>query len=342
MRSTSIFTAVLASLLAALPTGANAFEKLEGYFIAQKACEAYQSKNKQTNPGNLKTTPFMAYEMIGINKAGGDYFQVRIDDAPVTEARWVSTTCGVHVIRAGTITVEPTDPSGPFTPPAGEESLDNLLTLSWQPAFCEIRPGKSECVDLNNGLLPHTSRQLSIHGLWPQPKGNDYCGVPASVKRLDNPDTWHLLPAPEIDADTAEDLAVAMPGFASHLHHHEWIKHGTCFFGAGGADEYYDDTLLLTDLVNASGVADLLAANVGEQIEGSDIRAAFDQAFGAGTGERVLIKCTSDQGRVLINELWISLKGEISPSADLGELMLAAAPTSMGCSRGIIDPAGDQ
>lgn len=320
-----------------------AFVKLEGYFVAEKSCEAFQSKNRKTNPGNITTHPRTAYTMLGINKAGGDFFQIEVPDAPVTASRWVSAACGVHVVRADTRTGTGTGNNNDLVVDRnGTESTDNLLTLSWQPAFCETRPGKKECRDLNAGSLPHTTRQLSIHGLWPQPRGNDYCGVPASVKNLDTPKSWHRLPAPEIDTDTADELRAAMPGFASFLHHHEWIKHGTCYFGEGGADEYYDDTLYLTGLVNDSAVGALFFDNVGEEITGAEIRAAFDKDFGDGSGERVQIKCTPDAGRTLINEIWISLGGTITQSSDLGELMRAADATGMGCRKGVVDPAGLQ
>jgi ribonuclease T2 len=99
---------VLASVVLGLTlTPAAAFKKLEGYFIAEQTCEAYQSKNRQTNPGNVLTSPRIAYDIKGINKQGGDYFQILVDDAPVTQLRWVSTSCGVHVVDAGTVTVDP-------------------------------------------------------------------------------------------------------------------------------------------------------------------------------------------------------------------------------------------
>lgn len=321
---------------------AAAFVKLEGYFIAEDTCEAYQSKNRQTNPGSITTVPHRAYPMLGINKEGGDYFQVLIEDAPVTTSRWVSTACGLHAVAAGTGEGRQPPPTDDLVEQDGPESVDNLLTLSWQPAFCEIRSGKTECRNLNNGLLPHTTGQLSIHGLWPQPRNKAYCGVPDSVKQLDTPDSWQQLPAPEIDTETADALSAAMPGTASFLHHHEWIKHGTCYLGEGGADEYYDDTLYLTRLVNESDVGDLFFNNVGEEITGEEIRAAFDASFGAGTGERVEIKCSRDGNRTLVNEIWISLKGKITPQSELGDLLMAATPKKMGCKRGIVDPAGLQ
>ena len=91
-------TAAIVACVIATP--AAAFEKLDGYFIALKACEAYQSKNKLTNPGDVVTEDFRAYEIKGINKKGGDYFQMIVPGAPVTRDRWVHVSCGVHVVEA--------------------------------------------------------------------------------------------------------------------------------------------------------------------------------------------------------------------------------------------------
>jgi DNA-binding NtrC family response regulator len=44
---------------------AAATEPLDGWFIALEACEAFQSKNKQTNPGEVMTEPMRAYAMRG-------------------------------------------------------------------------------------------------------------------------------------------------------------------------------------------------------------------------------------------------------------------------------------
>jgi ribonuclease T2 len=307
----------MAGLGAVLAVGpAAAFEPLDGYFIALEACEAFQSKNKLTNPGDVLTEPMRAYAMRAINAAGGDFFQVSVPGAPVTAERWVHVSCGVHVVEAGT-PVSGT-PSGPVAvaPQAGSESAKNVLALSWQPAFCEVRPNK--------------------------PEANAYCGVPEALVALDRASRWSELPEAATDAETHELLQVAMPGTASHLERHEWIKHGTCHRGAGGADEYFDDTLRIVEAVNASGVAALFADHVGAELETAAIRAAFDAAFGAGAGARVQVHCTGDGGRTLIQELKIGLAGTIGPEASPGELMLAAAPVSPGCPRGVVDPAGLQ
>ena len=337
MRAAAFLIAALLPLSAA----AQGLVPLEGWFIAEEPCEAFQSKNRKTNPGDIRVQPARAYDMLALNKPGGDFFQVRVPGAPVTADRWVHASCGVHAVAAET-QVDRDPPPGDVTPPEGPESTDNLLTLSWQPAFCEGKPDKTECQALNAGLLPVTETQLSIHGLWPQPNGTFWCGVPEAVKRADRDRRWDELPAPEVDAETRDALVVAMPGTASHLDRHEWIKHGTCYRAAGGADEYFDDTLRLTEAVNGSAVGAFLAAHVGAEIETVDLRALFDAEFGTGAGDRVQVQCKGDGGRVLVVEVWLALQGEITDAADLGALMLAADPVSAGCPRGVVDAAGLQ
>ncbi|MGR3803003.1 ribonuclease T2 family protein [Marinibacterium profundimaris] len=338
-----LLSAVLPALsLAALGGAVQAQLRLDGWFIAQDRCELYQSKNSLTNPGGLRAEPRLTYDMIGRNTQGGDWYQVKVPGAPVTPDRWIHGDCGIHVVAA---TPGP-DGRGPppegFEPAKGEEATDLLMAVSWQPAFCEQRPLKTECRQLNDGLLPFTETRLSIHGLWPQPRGVEYCGVPQPLIALDRDGRWQDLPAPELDADTAERLATAMPGTASFLERHEWIRHGTCFFGAGGADEYFDDTLRVLDAINDSPVGALMEARVGAELSGAELRAAFDAAFGVGAGDRVTVECRGDRGRLLIQELKIALKGQITETADVGVLILAADPLSPGCDAGIVDAAGLQ
>jgi ribonuclease T2 len=335
----------LAMLL--MPALVAAFDKLDGWFIAIESCEAVQSKNKGTNPGGVRTDPDRAYEMIGINEPGGDHYQVRVPGAPVTEERWVRSACGVHV--PATVQAPDAGPgrgpgtvSGEGTRPNERESDDNLLALSWQPAFCETRPRTPECRELNAGGLPDLAARLSLHGLWPQPRGNDYCEVAERLVRLDLDNRWDALPEVEIARATRDALAEAMPGTASFLDRHEWIKHGTCYRGAGGAQEYFDDMLGLTEELNDSAVARFLAANRGRQVRAADIEAAFDRAFGRGAGDRVELVCERDGRRTLIVGIHIALGGVIGPETGLARLMQAARPVERSCDRGILDPPGLQ
>lgn len=349
MKTLGVIAAAAALTVVVAPQTARAVP-LDGYFIALKACPALQSKNSGTNPGAVTTEPMRAYEMLEINKVDGDYYRMRVPGAPTLEERWVSAECGLHVIAADGQTPPPVDAPTPpdRTPPpdtAGRESTQNLLTVSWQAAFCETRPSKTECEILNDGELPAAETQLSIHGLWPQPNGTFYCGsLGQAHEATDKAGNWHLLPAPKLSAATREALEAAMPGHLSQLDRHEWIKHGTCFFGEDGAEEYFADTLVLMDQLNASAVKTLLASSIGQFVSGADIRAAFDDAFGDGAGARVEINCATDRdsGRRLITELWINLEGTITADADLGELMRAAPTIRQDCAGGIVDPAGNQ
>ncbi len=359
----SIAVGMLAAVAALAPVSPWAFDQLDGYFIALQACPTGPSIAASRDPEMPKTEIRRAYEMLGKNKAAHTHFQIVMPEVAGETARWVDARCGVHA----TVATRPlgdgdgdSDGGGgsghgngssnePLVRPAATgQSTANLLTASWQPAFCEKAPGTAECQALNGGNLPHAAGQFSVHGLWPQPNGFFYCGVPESIEELDDRDTWHQLPAPMVDADTAQELARAMPGVASHLHHHQWIKHGTCYlpdaFGTDAADAYFDHTLWLMAQLNGSEVATLFAENVDAFVSGAEIRAAFDSAFGPGAGQRVRIACHTDHdsGRKLIIELWVYLSGTISEEADFGALMRAADPVRMDCAGGIVDPAGNQ
>ncbi|MEE9322445.1 MAG: ribonuclease T(2) [Granulosicoccus sp.] len=330
----------VASLL--VPDHAFAFVPLDGYFIASQACEVFVSKKKKTNPGNVRVEPSRAYELLGRNKEHGEFYQIRMPDAPVADMRWVATSCGIHVVEPDTTVVnEPLDePLEPIV--VGNESSDNLLALSWQPAFCELKPNKAECRELNDGERPIAETQLSIHGLWAQPRGKVYCNVSAAMRQLDVRKQWAKLPELALSAGTRGKLRVLMPGTSSFLQRHEWIKHGTCHMGEGGAEEYYADTIAITDNINQSAVGQFLAKNVGENVSTQTIRDQFNSAFGKGTGDRVQFHCEGDGNRVLLLGLKINLKGLIDERAELNTLLLAASKTSLGCPEGIIDPAGLQ
>jgi ribonuclease T2 len=207
-----------------------------------------------------------------------------------------------------------------------------VLALSWQPAFCEVNRRKSECRD-QTPERPDASR-FSLHGLWPQPRENAYCGVDARTRRLDREGDWSALPDLNLKPPTREHLARLMPGAHSGLERHEWTSHGTCY--GTDADTYFTHATVLTDQVNASRIGTLFAANRGRHLSSNQIRAAFDTEFGRGAGERVRLVC--EEG--MISELHLSLKGEISDASRIGPLIQAAVPLSPRCRGGRVDQAG--
>ena len=154
----------------------------------------------------------------------------------------------------------------------------------------------------------------------------------------DKKSDWASLPAVDLGPDTRARLEKVMPGTRSMLERHEWIKHGTCYNGLD-KEAYFKQSLALADEVNGSAVQALFAGHVGQEVKGTEIRAAFDSAFGARTGDRVRIACKKDGSRQLIVELTIGLAG---PDGKLADMTKAAKATDPGCEGGIVDPTGLQ
>lgn len=214
-----------------------------------------------------------------------------------------------------------------------------VLAVSWQPAFCETKPRLPECCSQTAERFDATN--FTLHGLWPQPRSRAYCGVGDDAIRLDEQSRWRDLPWERLDDGVWRRLQEAMPGTRSGLHKHEWIKHGTCYDGSG-AQEYFEDSLLVLDALNRSAVRDLFAGSIGREVTGDEIRAKFDESFGPGAGDRVRISCKDDGARRLIVELTIGLVSKIGPGSDVAAHIGQADPTDPGCPAGIVDPVGNQ
>jgi len=224
------------------------------------------------------------------------------------------------------------------SPTLAQDRTQYVLAISWQPAFCETRPDRPECESQTEDRFD--AGNFALHGLWPQPRSRDYCGVDAETVALDEQGDWDLLPEPDISAALRDELLVMMPGTQSALDRHEWITHGTCY--DGDAEAYFGDSLDLLDAVNETVVRDLFAGNIGKRLTQEQIRGAFDEAFGQGAGDRVRLSCVNDGNRRLIDELTIGLTGQPQGPDSFGRLILAARPTDGGCDGGVVDAVGLQ
>ena len=322
-----------------LPLNAYAYISLDGYFIADQNCPALVSIKKNTNPGDITLTPDMAYELLGQNKSQATHYQIKIKGITQTE-RWVKTSCG-KVLSDCKTKQDTADSGGGDEGNNGGDNGNNggqssakeyLLAISWQPAFCQTHQSKNECESQTADRFDAT--HFSLHGLWPQPPNNIYCNVSNQDKNLDKNKAWSQLPALGLSDGTMTALSQRMPGVASFLQRHEWIKHGTCY--SEHAEEYFVESLSLIDQLNDSAVRELFSSNIGNSITANEIRAKFDEAFGAGASNKVKIKCSSG----MIGELWINLKGEIEADTGLGELMHAAPNANGSCAGGKVDAAG--
>lgn len=330
----SIRPLVMLCLFVFAAVSASAQIKMEGRFTASKACPALQSIRKGSNPGNVMVDPGRSYQLHGKNNKTATHYFITIDGAQ-PERRWVAVDCGST--DASSQQAEPVAPPTDKKPPSGGNSY--VLAISWQPAFCEGRPGKSECRTQTDQSFE--ASHFTLHGLWPQPRRRVFCNVERKLIEADDMSRWDELPPVQLSAETRTELDKVMPGTQSRLERHEWTKHGTCYPGAN-AEQYFADSLKLMRAINQSAAQRLVAARVGQTVKGSEVRVAFDETFGAGAGERVRLACKPDGNRNLIVEITIGLRGDITSASDIGALIRASEPTDAGCPVGIIDPVGLQ
>jgi ribonuclease T2 len=322
-------TAFFALGVLALAAPALAQTPASGTFTASRACPATPAIRKPDNPGQVVLEPGKTYAVVGKNKDAATHYLVTIEGAQPPR-RWVEIGCGALAEGAA---ASPGASAGaaPVPSPAGQRAT-HVLAMSWQPNFCAERTDKTECGA--SGAKSWATSPLSLHGLWPQPRGLAYCGLPQNLVALDKAKRWDDLPEPELSQKTRGDLAEQMPGVASNLQRHEWAVHGTCF--GADAESYFARAAALSREVDASKVSKLLEGGAGGQVTAEAIRAAFDEAFGAGAGARVFVTCQGKGPERRISELQISLAGDVKGSAPLSELIRAAAPSAPGCPSGLV------
>jgi len=182
--------------------------------------------------------------------------------------------------------------------PAQAAAAENyLLAVSWEPAFCETKPTKLECQ--TETPTRFDASHLVLHGLWPQ--SGSYCGVSRTKRSYDTSNRWNKLPAVQLNSGTWAELRTKMPGTASYLERHEWIKHGTC--SGYSQQAYFAGMLSLLDGVNAGNLASLVAGHVGAAVSLDDLYGAITQDYGAGSETAVEFICSSVNSRQVLSEV---------------------------------------
>lgn len=179
-----------------------------------------------------------------------------------------------------------------------QSAVENYaFSVSWEPTFCLTHGAKPECQTESSQRWDASN--LSLHGLWPQ--GAQYCGVSSEEQTLDRQGQWSSLPPVVLSPDTASLLQTEMPGTASDLERHEWIKHGTC----SGYDQqtYFGEALALLGNVDASNLASTIAGNVGSTVQLSDLYQAASLDYGDQAYAGVEFLCTSFDGQQMLSEI---------------------------------------
>ena len=315
--------------------GASADVAVSGSFLATKDCPAFQSFRKATNPGSVKIEAGHYYPLLAKNATNATHYRVRIEGAAPPE-RWVSVNCGSYKDGGAEGGLQNSQAGSSAS---GGRPAALVLSLGWEPGFCEGRADEPECASQTLGRYDAT--HFTLHGLWPQPRRRQYCNVSQSLIDTDKKGDWQTLPDVNLGVETRTRLATAMPGTQSFLERHEWIRHGTCY-GSSDAETYFREALSLVDEINSSAVQALFAANVGQEITVAAVRGAFDAAFGVGSGDRVRLACKRNGSQRLITEITIGLVGRPDGSHTLAELIKASSATDPGCPAGTIDPVGQQ
>src|SRR6185295_6736427 len=125
----------------ALSHGSLADVAMSGSFLANADCPAFQSFRKDTNPGGVKIEVGHSYPLIAKNAANATHYRIRIEGAAPPE-RWVSLSCGS--VKANTnVGARGSEATSDTT---SEKQTQFVLSLGWEPGFCESHNNKSECV----------------------------------------------------------------------------------------------------------------------------------------------------------------------------------------------------
>lgn len=241
---------------------------------------------------------------------------MRRGDAVVLSISGALTAVAVAAVAFSVIVLDRTPSS---TALGSESAHGSVLVVTWAPSLCRVDPSNLGCT---SGHVPDLGRTWILHGLWPQPEDNQYCGPDA--------------PNVELSDDVRDELQ-SMMSDVDALAPHEWNAHGTC--SGVTPDAYFGYAASLTDQVRE--VLDPIFVDAeSTQINQSALSEAFDLTFGAGAGERVAMVCRNVSGEgSVIHEIHVSLPdvAELSPDGEapaLRELVLQGPVVDAGCRHG--------
>ena len=305
---------LISSIILALPLMAMS-KKVKVYQSAIQSCPAYNNMKHTTNTNGIKLKVGEKYKILDHKKG---QILTLIKGERIAQ-RWVDENCFSNTKSTSKLPVKTTT----------KISKQNLLAISWQNAFCQTHKYKKECKSMKRGDF--ASSHFVLHGLWPQPRNNQYCNVSKKQIGMDKNKQWNRLDRLNLTPKVREDLKKYMTGYSSNLHLHEWVKHGSCY--GTDASKYYADAINLLTQVNNSKVQKYFESHIGQTVKLSDIQKIFDSEFGKDTGKRVAMNCN----RGLITELWLYIG---SGSNKLSELLKQGQTTKSRCFKGKVDKVG--
>lgn len=210
--------------------------------------------------------------------------------------------------------------------PLALDGVDHYtLALTWHPGFCasRSRPPR-ECREPR--LRRGADDGFVLHGLW--------ASLPDDLRErgVTRRDWWRqgcFLETPRPDGGfcrahaplalpeaLGNRLDRAMPGRASCLDRYQYAKHAACL--ALPAEALFSTSLELLEAVNDSAFGDFVALHRGGEVGRNALLAAFEAAFGEGTGRALRLECRG-RGNRLLTEVRIGIEAEALerfPAAD--------------------------
>lgn len=213
----------------------------------------------------------------------------------------------------------------PVGPKSGD-SRSSLLTLTWAPSLCKAEPKNSGC---RSGHVGRLGQALVLHGLWPQPSTEQYCGITAREADRRGVD----LP-PDV-RNTLQD----MMSDAKSMSAHEWYAHGTC--SGVTPPEYFGVATSLTSQAR-DVLTPVFRQAYGQALSPRVLREAFEASFGRGTGNRVGLSCRDVDGVAIVYEVRLSLPAVVDllaaqkagPGLKLGDSLAKGPTIPPGCGKG--------
>ena len=311
-------------------------KKPHKYKEATKACPAFNNMRHSLNSNHIKLKVGQKYRILQRNKGqililikGERFAQRWVDEYCFNDSSYVIKEPKKVSTQRTTTMLDSEKNSNKVLPLSKSTSKYNLLALSWQNSFCQTHQYKKECKSMS--IKDFGATHFVLHGLWPQPRNNQYCNVSKREIGKDKNKQWNRLEKLDLNTTVRAKLSKFMPGYSSNLHKHEWVKHGTCY--GTTANDYYNNAMILLSQVNNSVVQKYFQLNIGKTVRLKEIRQVVDKAFGKGAGEHVTMNCT----RGLITELWFHIGNDAN---DLAGLLKKGYTPKSHCHKGRIDPVG--
>lgn len=197
------------------------------------------------------------------------------------------------------------------------------FALIWQPGACLVHAKLAGPDCAQRTLVTVSSRQWSLHGLWPS--------IPGELSRQGiAPPTWwhygcyffhlqHTIPAARSCQNPALDLqpevrtrlAQAMPAARSCLDRHEYYKHAACY--GFKQNSFFRRALNLLRGVNANPFTEFMRGHRGRVVNRAALQQAFRKGFGLSSSKALELRCAARPGiagKDVLVQAWITLRAD--------------------------------